>query len=128
LSTHPDTHERITKLQKDVEQIKEELQDQWHERRPIYEDRIRKTLSRDKNAAILFLEMDGKRSMIEIERDLAAKQITIIHMTLWRASLRLVKAGLITKVDVKGTSPVYSKKQWAIVLDMDDYVRTEFLT
>ena len=27
MSIHPDTHERITKLQKDVEQIKEELED-----------------------------------------------------------------------------------------------------
>jgi len=86
MSTHPDTHERITKLQKDVEDIKEELEDQWHEKRPTYEERVRKALEGDKNATVLYLEIDGVRSIKEIEKDLASQQRRIPTMSLWRAS------------------------------------------
>lgn len=123
--THPDTHERITKLQKDVEDIKEELEDQWHERRSVYEERMRKALESDRNAAILYLEVDGLRSFHEIELDLGKTENHIPHPTLWRASIRLQKSGLIKKVGVKGKSPIFAKKPWAKALDMDDYVRSK---
>jgi len=127
MSTHPDTHERITKLQKDVEEIKEELEDQWHERRSNYEDRIRKALEGDKNATILYLEIDGVRSIKEIEKSLASQGNRIPTMSLWRASKRLLKNGLIKKVGVKGKSPIYTRKSWAKALDLDSYVRTKIL-
>ncbi|MEM1577362.1 MAG: hypothetical protein QXT98_07620 [Archaeoglobaceae archaeon] len=127
MSIHPDVHERLTKLQKDVEEIKEELQDQWHERRTFYEEKVKKALEEDKNATILYLEIDGIRSIREIERDLANKQRRIPTMTLWRASQRLLKNGLIKKVGVKRGSPIYAKKPWAKALDMDSYVRKEIL-
>jgi hypothetical protein len=127
MSVHPDVHERLTKLQKDVEEIKEELEDQWHERRASYEERVRKALEGDKNATILYLEIDGIRSIKEIERDLANQQRRIPTMTLWRASQRLLKKGLIKKVGVKGRSPIYAKKPWAKALDMDSYVKTKIL-
>ncbi|MEM3429407.1 MAG: hypothetical protein QXL25_07225 [Candidatus Bathyarchaeia archaeon] len=127
MSIHPDVHERLTKLQKDVEEIKEELEDQWHEKRNSYQERIRRALEDDKNAAILFLELDGVRSVREIERDLANQQKRISTATLWRASKRLLKKGLIKKVGVKGKSPIYAKKPWAKALDMDSYVRMEIL-
>jgi predicted Zn-dependent protease len=127
MSTHPDTHERITKLQKDVEDIKEELEDQWHERRAIYEERVRKALEGDENATVLYLEIDGVRSIREIERDLANQQRRIPTMSLWRASQRLLKKGLIKKVGVKSKSPVYAKKPWAKALDLDNYVKTKIL-
>jgi len=44
MSIHPDVHERLVKLQKDVEEIKEELEDQWHEKRASYEERVKKAL------------------------------------------------------------------------------------
>ena len=127
MSTHPDTHERITKLQKDVEDIKEELEDQWHEKKSTYEERVRKTLEGDKNATVLYLEIDCVRSIREIERDLASRQNRIPTMSLWRASQRLLKKGLIKKVGVKGKSPIYAKKPWAKALDLDSYVRTKIL-
>ncbi|MCW3986463.1 MAG: hypothetical protein NWE91_08690 [Candidatus Bathyarchaeota archaeon] len=127
MSIHPDTHERITKLQKDVEEIKEELEDQWHERRSNYESRIRKALEGDKNATILYLEIDGVRSIKEIEKSLASQGNRIPTMSLWRASKRLLKNGLIKKVGVKGKSPIYAKKPWAKALDLDSYVRTKIL-
>jgi len=127
MSIHPDTHERITKLQKDVEEIKEELEDQWHERRSNYEDRIRKALEGDKNATILYLEIDGMHSIKEIEKSLASQGNRIPTMSLWRASKRLLKNGLIKKVGVKGKSPIYAKKPWAKALDLDSYVRTKIL-
>lgn len=127
MSIHPDTHERITKLQKDVEDIKEELEDQWHERRSNYEERVRKTLEGDKNAAILYLEIDGVHSITEIEKSLVSRGNRIPTMSLWRASMRLLKNGLIRKVSIKGKSPIYAKKPWAKALDLDDYVKTKVL-
>lgn len=127
MSIHPDTHERITKLQKDVEEIKEELEDQWHERKSNYEDRVRKALEGDKNATILYLEIDGVRSIKEIEKSLTSQGNRIPTMSLWRASKRLLKNGLIKKVGVKGKSPIYAKKPWAKALDLDNYVRTKIL-
>jgi len=127
MSIHPDTHERITKLQKDVEEIKEELEDEWHEKRSTYEERVRKTLEGDKNATVLYLEIDGIRSLREIEKNLAAQQNRIPTMSLWRASKRLLKNGLIKKAGVKGKSPIFTKKPWARALDIDSYVRTKIL-
>jgi DNA-binding HxlR family transcriptional regulator len=127
MSIHPDTHERITKLQKDVEEIKEELEDQWHERRAIYEERVRKALEGNKNATILYLEIDGVRSIGEIEKDLASQNRRIPTMTLWRASQKLLKNGLIKRVGVRGKSPIYAKKPWAKALELDSYVRTKIL-
>jgi len=127
MSIHPDTHERITKLQKDVEEIKEELEDQWHEKRSNYEDRVRKALEGDKNATVLYLEIDGARSIAEIEKSLTSQGNRIPTMSLWRASKRLLKNGLIKKVGVKGKSPIYAKKPWAKTLDLDSYVRTKIL-
>jgi pantothenate synthetase len=127
MSIHPDTHERITKLQKDVEEIKEELEDEWHEKRSTYEERVRKTLEGDKNVTVLYLEIDSVRSLREIEKDLAARQNRIPTMSLWRASKRLLKNGLIKKVGVKGKSPIFAKKPWARALDIDGYVRTKIL-
>ena len=88
---------------------------------------MRKTLEGDKNATALFLEIDGVRSIREIERDLASQQKRIPTMSLWRASQRLLKKGLIKKVGVKGQSPIYAKKPWAKALDLDSYVRTKIL-
>jgi len=127
MSIHPDTHGRIVKLQKDVEEIKEELEDQWHERRPAYEERVRKALEGDKNGTTLYLEIDGVRALAEIERDLKAKGIRIPTMSLWRAAKRLRKHGLTKKEGAKARSSIYAKKPWAKALDMDSYVRTQIL-
>lgn len=125
--THPDTHERVVKLQKDVEEIKEELEDQWHERRASYEQRVRKALEGYDNCAILFLEIDGMLAISEIERNLSQSGRRMPHKTLWAARNRLVSKGLVKKIGVKGKSPIYAKKPWAKALDMDNYVRTKIL-
>lgn len=127
MSIHPDTQERITKLQKDVEEIKEELQDQWHDRREDFQARVRKCLQEDKNATTLFLRIDGVRSMDELESVFAAEGTHIPHVSLWRASKRLLSSGLIRRVGVKGRSPVYDKRPWAKALDIDSFVRREIL-
>jgi|WetSurMetagenome_2_1015567.scaffolds.fasta_scaffold34024_2 hypothetical protein len=128
MSVHPDTHKRITELQKDVSMIKEELEDQWHERRQVYEDRVKKVLIGDKNATTLYLEIDGLRSINEIEKQLEISQRRIPHKSLWRACLRLKESGLIVKTDVKDKSLVYSKRPWANALNIDNYVRTKILS
>ncbi|MEM3385993.1 MAG: hypothetical protein QXE78_10765 [Nitrososphaeria archaeon] len=127
MSIHPDIHERLTKLQKDVEEIKEELEDQWHERKDVYIKRVEKVLADNKNVILLYLEIDGVRSLSEIEKCLIDKQKKIPHVSLWRAAQKLLKNGLIKKVGVKGNSPIYAKKPWAKALDLDNYVKTNIL-
>ena len=127
MSTHPDTHERITRLQQDVEEIKEELQDQWHHKRKEFEERVTKCLTNDSNATALFLEIDGERSMDEIEKAFVTAGKPIPHVSLWRASKKLEGGGLVKKVAIKGRSPVYAKRPWARALDMDSFVRKEIL-
>jgi len=125
----PDLHARVTKLQKDVEEIKEEMEDSWHERRDIYEKRVSKVLEGDKNATVLYLQIDGSRSISEIENSLSMSGQRIAHKTLWMATKRLLKAGLIKKVGIKGkgSSPIYARKPWAKALDIETYVRTKIL-
>src|ERR1700731_1136096 len=101
MSIEPETHERITKLQQDVQEIKEELQDQWHDRRADFELRVKKCLEGDKNATTLFLRMNGALSMDEIESTLATEGNPVPHVSLWRASKRLESAGLVKKAGIK---------------------------
>jgi hypothetical protein len=123
----PELESRVVKLQKDVEEIKDELQDSWHERKDVYLSRIRNALGKNPNASQLFLQIDGTRSMNEIEDALMASGRSIPHVTLWRSSKILVSNGLVKQVGVKGTSPVFAKKPWALSLSVDEYVRKEIL-
>jgi len=123
----PETDARIAKMQKDIEELKEAMRDTWHERRNIYENRVREVLEKYPNCITLWLEIDGVRSLKEIEEYLQSTGQRIPQPTLWRSSKILFKAGLIQKVAKKGRSPVYSKKPWAKELNMDDYVRKTFV-
>lgn len=123
----PELERRVAILQKDVEEIKEELEDSWHDRTEQYKGRVRSALENDLNASQLFLEIDGMRSINEIENALASAGKRIPHATLWRASQDLIAKGLIKKVAVKERSPIYNKKPWAGALGIDDYVRKEIL-
>lgn len=119
----PETEARIVKMQKDIEELKEFMKDSLHDRRDAYEKRVKKVLLKYPVCQTLWLEIDGTRSINEIEENLKSAGQTIPHVTLWRYSKRLRKAGLIKKVATKGRSPVYSKKLWAKELNIDDYVR-----
>lgn len=122
----PETESRITKIQKDVEQLKEFMKDSIHDKPEIYEKRVTDALTGYPACVALWLEVDTQRSLMEIEESVNAKGKPINHMTLWRAAKRLNKKGLIYKTGVKGKSPVYSKKTWAEELCIDDFVREKF--
>ena len=124
----PETHNRITRIQKDIEELRQDQEDSWHLEREKYEKMLRNTLQGNPKATILYLEIDGLRSIMEIDNDLKNRGQRIARMTLWRAEQSLLKGGLVRKVGVKGKSPIYAKKRWAIILHMDDYVRTEIAT
>lgn len=121
----PESEARIAKIQKDVEELKEFMKDNIHDKPEVYKRRILNALSGHPACIALFLEIDGIRSLSEIEADLKAKGQEIAHATLWRAAHRLCR-GLIYKIGVKGKSPIYSKKVWAKELYMDDFVREKF--
>lgn len=123
----PETEARIAKMQKDIEELKEAMTDTWHDRRAMYENRVRKVLEKYPNCVKLWLEIDDIRSLKEIEEYLESTGQKIPHVTLWWSSQKLLKDGLIKKVAKKGRSPVYSKKPWAKELNIDDFVRKTFI-
>lgn len=123
----PETEARIAKMQKDIEELKEAMKDNWHERRESFENRVGKVLESYPNCVTLWLEIDGFRSMKEIEEDLASQGRKIPHVTLWWSCKKLLEAGLIKKTGVKGRSPIYSKQPWVKELRIDDYVRSTFI-
>jgi hypothetical protein len=125
MSESPEVNNRIAKIQKDVEQLKEFMRDSIHDRPEVFEKRILNALEGHPACVILWLEIDGHRSLMEIEESLKDEGKPIAHATLWRAAKRLSK-GLIYKTGVKGISPVYAKKIWAEELDIDEYVREKF--
>jgi hypothetical protein len=123
----PELEARVAKMQKDLEQVKEYMRDSIHDKPEKYFTRVTDALSGFPACVTLWLEVDGQRSLIEIEEALTAAGKPVNHMTLWRAAKRLSKGrGLIYKTDVKGKSPIYSKKPWAEELCMDDFVREHF--
>lgn len=126
MSESPELHARVTKIQKDVEEIKEALRDDYFEKREVYEYRIQKVMTGCEACVTLWFEIDGIRSMMEIENYLDSIGKKIPHTTLWRAKERLLKEHLIKRVDIKNQSPIYSKILWAKLLDIDDYVRRNY--
>ena len=127
MSETPETHDRIAKMQMDIEELKAELQDTWHLNRERYRKLVKDVLQGNPNSITLYLEIDGVRSIKEIEDSLATSEQKISHATLWRASQRLLRGGLIRKVGVRSRSPIFAKKPWALALRMDDYVRKKIL-
>jgi len=123
----PETHERITTMQKDIQELKEDVQDSWHLNRERYQKMLDDVLWGHPNYITLYLEIDGLRSIKEIEESLAASGHKIPHATLWFASQQLLRGGLIRKVGVKFKSPIFAKKRWALALHLDDYVRDKFI-
>jgi len=121
----PELEARVAKMQKDLEQVKDFIKDTIHDDPQKYKKRVFDCLNGHPACIALWLEIDGKRSLMEIENELKTKGKPINHVTLWRASERLSPA-LVSKVGVKGKSPVYSKKPWADELRMDDFVREKF--
>jgi len=120
----PETHKRITKIQKDIEELKQDREDAWHLDREKHEELVTRTLSGDNKAIALYLEIDGERSIIEISTALKEQKKRISRMSLWRKEQKLRTSGLIRKIGNKGKSPIYQKKRWALALNMDDYVKT----
>lgn len=123
----PEGEARIAKIQRDVEELKEAMRDNWYDRRETFEKRISKVLSKFPDCVSFWLEIDEIRSRKEIEDDLRSEGKPIPHTTMLRTSDRLLKAGLIRKIGTKGKSPIFSKKLWAKELNLDEYVRKEFV-
>lgn len=118
----PETHDRAAKMQKDIEMLKEDLQDTWHLNRERYEKMVEDVLNGDIKCALLYLEIDGIRTLTEIQGALSARGEKISQPTISRACTKLLRKGLIEKAGVK-RSAIFKKKRWAIALHIDDYVR-----
>lgn len=126
MSFPPETATRIAKLEKNVEEIRDALRDNYFDREEHYINRINNALKKKLNDTILLLHIDGFRSLHEIEKDLIETGRTIPTTTLWRSSKRLVAKGLIAKIGVKGTSPIYDVQLWIKLLKIKDYIRRNY--
>lgn len=115
------THKEIVKIRYELEEIKEELYDQWHENRERYQKRVDNALAGNPLRIKIFLAIDGIKSVKEIETELKSP-----HVSVWRAFQHLHKEGLTRKIGSKSGSPVYAKKPWAKVLNTDEYVREKY--
>lgn len=118
--------ERVARMQKDIEDLKAGQEDIFFIEKDRYLNRVKTCLETNQNNVITYLEIDGIRSVSEIESDLKKIDKPIAHRTIWNALNRLIKDGLIEKIDQKGKSPVFSKRKWAKTLHIDDYVRSQF--
>lgn len=126
MSFPPETASRIAKLEKNVEEIRDALRDNYFDKQEHYINRINVALKKRKNDTILLLYIDGFRSLNEIEKDLTKEGQTIPTTTLWRSSKRLVDNGLISKIGVKGISPIYDVQLWIKLLKIKDYIRRNY--
>lgn len=122
----PESHRRIAQMQIDIEELKHFMQDEWHEKRDVYRNRVLSCLDNNKAAASLYLAIDGSSSIQEIESSLNTNGEKVAHATLWRATKKMEKAGLITKCGMKYRSPIYKKQRWASVLHIDEDVKARF--
>lgn len=114
------THKEIVKIRYELEEIKEEFYDQWHENRERYQKRVDNALAGHPLRIKVFLAIDGIKSVKDVEIELKAPQASV-----WRAFNHLYKKGLTRKIGSKSGSPIYAKKPWIKALCIDDYVRRE---
>lgn len=120
-SSDIDIHKEIVKMRYELEEIKEELYDQWHENRERYEKRVDNALAGKPLRVKVFLVIDGIKSVKEIETEVKAP-----HASVWRAFTHLYRKGLTRKIGSKSGSLVYAKKPWAKALNIDEYVRVKY--
>ena len=118
--------ERVARMQKDIEELKSAQEDIFFNERDLYKERVISCLKISKNNVVVYLQLDGIRSVSEIISDLKRDGEAVPIRTFWDALNRLIHDGLIEKKGKKGKSPIFSKKKWAKTLHIDDYVRAEF--
>ena len=116
-----DDHKEIVKIRNELEEIKEEFYDHWHEDKEKYLKRVDVAIKNNALRAKIFLAIDGVRTAIEIENEINSP-----HMSSWRAFKHLNKEGITRLLGSKGGSPVYCKKPWVKVLHIDDYVKEKY--
>jgi hypothetical protein len=126
MSESEDLNLKVTKMQRDIKEIKDALRDNYYEDISKYKRRLDNALSKRKEAPILYLEIDGFRCTSEIESNLTSIGKEIPHTNAWRAFNDMKREGIIFKKGVKGRSPIYDKKLWAKELDLDNYVRNKY--
>jgi len=121
-----DLNVKVSKMQKDIEEIKVALREDYYENPDKYKKRLDDVLSKRKESPLLWLQIDGFRSINEIELDLKTNGQEVPHTNIWRASEDMRKAGVVVKIGVKKRSPIYDKKLWAKELDLDTYVKDKY--
>lgn len=114
-------HVEIVKIRNELEEIKEELYDRWHQDKDLYLKRVDKALDKNQLRVKIFLAIDGIRSVKEIEAEINSS-----HVSVWRAFKHLYKEGITRKIGSKSGSLIYIKKPWIKVLNIDDYVRENY--
>lgn len=116
------THKEIVKIKKELEDLKktQDLSISLDKDRYMgYVDRI---IGRSTQRARVFLAIDGKRTLKQVEEKTEMKQPNV-----WQSKNALERANLIFVLSAgKHGSTIYAKPHWAYVLHVDDHIREKF--
>lgn len=119
-----DVQKEITEIKKDISDIKETQEVDIQRNRHLYEEHIRNYMRA--NYAYVYVKVDGLKSQKEITAILSD---TISQPTVSRAIKHLLRYGLIKSLEeTKNGSPIYGKPRWAKILQMDEYVRLNYIS
>ena len=114
----PETHKEIVAIKAEIKDIKatQELNIRLNQDR--YLSYVDKVIGNSKERAIVFLAVNGARTLAEI-----SKKTHIKPPNVTRAKKILEKGGLIYKLPDSG---IYAKHRWVQVLNIDEYIRRKF--
>lgn len=114
-----DTHKEIVKIKRELKDLRETVDLSLVLKPDDLIGYVKKTLGRSKDRISVFLAINGRDSLKDIEKKLPGVNVP-------RCSKLLERKRLIYKLDVPGRSFVYGKPHWARVLNIDDIIRKEY--
>lgn len=114
----PETHKEIVAIKAEIKDIKatQELNIRLNQDR--YLSYVDKVIGNSKERALVFLAVNGARTLAEI-----SKKTRIKPPNVTRAKKILEKGGLIYKLPDSG---IYAKPRWVQVLNIDEHIRRKF--
>jgi len=114
----PETHKEIVAIKAEIKDIKATQELNIRLNKDRYLSYVCKVIGNSKERALVFLAVNGARTLAEI-----SKKTRIKPPNVTRAKKILEKGGLIYKLPDSG---IYAKPRWVQVLNIDEYIRSKF--
>jgi len=118
LPESPEAQREITEIKREVQEIRQAQDAQFHQNRQKWEDYLLKSIGKNENAIRILLAIDGTKSAKDLEQETGIYQVKC-----WRILDKLQKDGIIFRLpETKNGSPIYAKSRWYRVLRLDDLI------